>query len=117
MFQLYDKKNNRRYPLTGLIKEIGRTSECDFCLVADERVSRVHARLEWDGKAWTVVDLESTNGTMVNGKEISEHKLKPGDVLEVGDTCLQYLPLAVGDEVAKKKITVVTKEKDAPKKN
>ena len=108
MFQLVDEKNNKHYPLTGLIKEIGRTSECDFCLVDDERVSRLHARLDWDGENWIVVDLGSTNGTQVNGENVSERRLQPGDVVEIGDTKLRYLPLAVADEITREKTTKVT---------
>ena len=109
MFQLYDEKRRKRYPLTGLIKEIGRTSECDLYIPDDDQISRVHARLDWDGTGWVLVDLGSTNGTLVNGERVLERKLEAGDVLEIGDTELRYLPLAVGDEAARKKTTKVTK--------
>jgi len=109
MYQLYDEKRRKRYPLTGIIKEIGRTSECDVYIPDDDRISRVHARLDWDGSNWVLVDLGSTNGTLVNGERITERNLEPGDVLEIGDTELRYLPLAVGDEAARKKTTKVTK--------
>jgi len=52
MFQLFDEEKGRRYPLAGIIKEIGRTSDCDIILAEDEKVSRVHARLDWDGEGW-----------------------------------------------------------------
>ena len=55
MFQLYDERKKKRYPLTGLIKEIGRTSECDVCIPDDDQVSRVHARLDWDGSNWVLL--------------------------------------------------------------
>ncbi|MBW1810077.1 MAG: FHA domain-containing protein [Deltaproteobacteria bacterium] len=109
MFQLYDEKRRKRYALTGLIKEIGRTSECDLYLGDDDRISRVHARLDWDGTGWVLVDMGSTNGTLINGEKVAERKLEPGDVIEIGDTELRYLPLAVGDEAARKKTTKVTK--------
>lgn len=108
MFQLYDEKRGRRYPLTGLMKEIGRTSECDVCIQDDDRISRVHARLDWDGHNWIVVDLESTNGSFVNGEKITERRLEPGDVIEIGDSQLRYLPLEVGDVAARKKTTKVS---------
>jgi pSer/pThr/pTyr-binding forkhead associated (FHA) protein len=109
MFQLFDEKRGRRYALTGLMKEIGRTSECDVCIPEDDRISRVHARLDWDGKNWVLVDLGSTNGSFVNGEQITERKLEVGDVLEVGDTQLRYLPLTVGDVAARKKTTKVSR--------
>ena len=108
MYQLYDENRKKRYSLTGLIKEIGRTSECDLCLANDDQVSRVHARLDWDGTGWVLVDMGSTNGTLVNGENISEKKLVAGDMIEIGDTQLRFLPLDVGDEVARKKTTKIT---------
>jgi pSer/pThr/pTyr-binding forkhead associated (FHA) protein len=109
MFQLYDEKKKKRYPLTGLIKEIGRTSECDVCIPDDDQVSRVHARLDWDGANWVLVDLGSTNGSYVNDQKVTEHRLEPGDVIEIGDTLLRYLPLDVGDVAARRKTTRVRK--------
>ena len=105
MYQLYDEERGVRYPLTGLMKEIGRTSECDLCIPDDERISRVHSRVDWDGATWVVVDLGSTNGTWVNGELVEERRLEAGDVLEIGDTKLRFLPLEVGDEKVRKKIT------------
>lgn len=116
MFQLYDEKKKKRYPLTGLIKEIGRTSECDVCIPDDDQVSRVHARLDWDGANWVLVDLGSTNGSFVNDQKVTEHRLEPGDVIEIGDTLLRYLPLDVGDVAARRRTTRVRKSprKDDP---
>jgi pSer/pThr/pTyr-binding forkhead associated (FHA) protein len=108
MYQLYDEERGVRYPLTGLMKEIGRTSECDLC-IPDERISRVHARVDWDGATWVVVDLGSTNGTWVNGELVEERRLEAGDTLEIGDTKLRFLPLEVGDEKVRKKITRIAK--------
>lgn len=108
MFQLFDEKRSKRYPLAGIIKEIGRTSECDIVLPDDEKVSRVHARLDWDGAGWVLVDLGSTNGTLVNGERIKEKRLSAGDVIEIGDTQLRYLPLLVSDQAERKKTTKIT---------
>lgn len=45
---------------------IGRDPQCDFNL-ADRRVSSLHARIVWNGGAWLIRDLGSTNGTFVDG--------------------------------------------------
>ncbi len=108
MFQLFDEKRSKRYPLAGIIKEIGRTSECDIVLADDEKVSRVHARLDWDGEGWVLVDLGSTNGTLVNGESVKERRLSPGDTIEIGDTRLRYLPLLISDQAERKKTTKIT---------
>jgi ABC transport system ATP-binding/permease protein len=68
----------------GAIKTIGRATRADFIL--DEAlVSRVHCRLTADRSDQLVVeDLKSTNGTMVNGKIVTRHVLKAGDLLTIG---------------------------------
>lgn len=68
----------------GSARTVGRTSLADFILDA-ALVSRVHCRLTADRSDQLIVeDLESTNGTLVNGKRIGRTILKAGDVLTVG---------------------------------
>jgi pSer/pThr/pTyr-binding forkhead associated (FHA) protein len=68
----------------GSVKTIGRTARADF-IVDEALVSRIHCRLTSDMSDQLVVeDLESTNGTLVNGKRISRAVLREGDVLTVG---------------------------------
>jgi pSer/pThr/pTyr-binding forkhead associated (FHA) protein len=68
----------------GSIKTVGRAVRADFVVDAT-LVSRVHCRLSAraDGRL-EVLDLDSTNGTFVNGKKIDRAELKDGDVLGVG---------------------------------
>ena len=111
MFQLYDENLKMGHALTGLIKEIGRAEECDISFPEDGSISRVHARLDKDGDDWLLVDLGSTNGTFVNGERISEVRLSPGDLIEVGDAQLRFLPLQVSDKPIRKRTTNVTVRK------
>ena len=62
---------------------IGRSAEADICL-NDCWVSRVHCEIDWVDDALVVRDLESGNGTLVNGEHISQARLEPGDKLTVG---------------------------------
>src|SRR5207249_2127506 len=64
---------------------LGRSRECDIQL-ADPNVSRRHAELRQEGAAYWIVDLDSTNGTEVNGERTSRSKLEPGDRITVGST-------------------------------
>jgi hypothetical protein len=58
---------------------IGRTPECDFVLT-DPTVSRHHAELWRRGDGWLLVDLDSTNGTRLNGWRLTEPvPIRPGD--------------------------------------
>lgn len=68
----------------GTMKTVGRTARADFILDAP-LVSRLHCRLTADASGQLVVeDLESQNGTFVNGKKVERATLKAGDRLTVG---------------------------------
>jgi hypothetical protein len=63
---------------------LGRSQACDV-VVGEETVSRFHAELRHgDGDEWTIRDLESTNGTWLNGTRIREARIFRGDVLRLG---------------------------------
>jgi ABC transport system ATP-binding/permease protein len=67
----------------GGIKTIGRAPSADFILDA-ALVSRLHCRVTASEPSLEVVDLDSTNGTFVNGERITRAVLKAGDRLTVG---------------------------------
>lgn len=69
--------------LPGNIKTIGRSTGAQF-IVDAALVSRVHCRLSAGATELQVDDLDSTNGTFVNGTRVSCSKLKEGDRLGVG---------------------------------
>ncbi len=68
--------------------EIGRGARADLRL-SDPRVSRRHAALLPDGSGWRVRDLDSTNGTCLNGRPVREAPLRPGDRLQVGGSVIE----------------------------
>jgi len=75
------------YPIDGQI-QVGRSDESDIFLV-DPSVSRKHAVIDVDA-GWPMVhDLESTNGTFVNGERIETRRLSPGDLVAFGKTELR----------------------------
>jgi pSer/pThr/pTyr-binding forkhead associated (FHA) protein len=69
--------------LPGSIKTVGRATGADF-IVDAALVSRLHCRLTAGATDLEVVDLESTNGTYVNGERTDRAMLKNGDRLGVG---------------------------------
>jgi pSer/pThr/pTyr-binding forkhead associated (FHA) protein len=79
----------RAYALSGDRVAIGRDAGNDI-VVPEARVSRRHASLTWDGTAWALADLDSANGTLVNGSRVERVILKPGDLVRVGDAVLRY---------------------------
>ncbi|MBL8605419.1 MAG: GGDEF domain-containing protein [Myxococcales bacterium] len=68
---------------------LGRDSTNDVVLT-DQGVSWRHARIEDRGDAWVVVDLGSTNGTVVNGARCAEKSLGHGDRIVLGRTVLRF---------------------------
>ena len=60
-----------RHRLDGDLVTIGRQASCTI-VIADNNISRVHARFRNDENGWTIEDLGSTNGTKVNGVLITE---------------------------------------------
>ena len=69
--------------LPGNIKTMGRSPGAEFVVDA-AMVSRLHCRLTAGATELHVVDLESTNGTFVNGQRVTQATLKEGDRLGVG---------------------------------
>ena len=69
--------------LPGNIKTVGRSPGAEFTLDAP-LVSRLHCRLTAGATALEVLDLDSTNGTFVNGQRVTQASLKAGDKLGVG---------------------------------
>jgi FHA domain-containing protein/uncharacterized protein DUF1707 len=88
-----------RVPITGAALDkghlvLGRSSRCDVVLPASS-VSRRHAVVRRRGAALVVSDLQSTNGTWVDGRRVRRAELAPGQVVWLGDQPVA-LELALG---------------------
>lgn len=68
---------------------IGR-EEGNLLRLNDERVSRYHAKVQIDNDDYILTDLESTNGTRVNGFVVQIRRLRFGDRISVGRTILLF---------------------------
>ena len=79
------------YDLVGDRVTLGRDPVNDIVLPGDATISRSHAELDRRERQWVVLDLESRNGTMVNGRRINRHPLRDGDRIEVGSTLLTFV--------------------------
>jgi hypothetical protein len=66
---------------------IGRTAD-NALVLDDDRVSRRHARLQARDGVLVLLDLDSTNGTRVNGERVREVALGAGDVIEIGESTI-----------------------------
>ncbi|MGZ4818812.1 MAG: FHA domain-containing protein, partial [Terriglobales bacterium] len=77
---------------------IGRTREKTagvFDLSPDQKVSRVHGRIWEEAGSYWIEDLNSTRGVRLNGEPLAvgqKHPVRPGDVIEMGETILRVDP-------------------------
>ncbi|MEJ2734447.1 MAG: FHA domain-containing protein, partial [Anaerolineae bacterium] len=78
-----------RHPLSPEGTSIGRSRDSDIH-VAAERASRRHARIELQQCVYVILDLDSANGTFVNGQRISRQALSNGDEILIGETRLRF---------------------------
>lgn len=76
---------NTRKRVTARVTTLGRSRDCDL-IVPDPNVSRVHAEVRHIGMDYYLVDMDSTNGTEVNGQVITRHALADGDIIVMGTT-------------------------------
>jgi len=80
--------NGTSYPLEMSIVVIGRGADADL-RVNDPAVSRRHLRISYS-EAATFEDLETRNGTLLNGESVKSGELKDGDKLMIGSTTIIY---------------------------
>jgi hypothetical protein len=76
------------YSITGTTR-VGRGDESEIVLL-DPSVSRAHAIVEFDAGEPVVRDLDSTNGTYVNGRRVRVESLRDGDELRFGNTRMRF---------------------------
>jgi signal transduction histidine kinase/pSer/pThr/pTyr-binding forkhead associated (FHA) protein len=63
----------------------------------DTEVSRVHASIQADNDSFLLTDRNSSNGTFVNGKPVTSHRLADGDQIQLGRTLLLFSDAEHGD--------------------
>lgn len=85
-------RKGQRVPIKTPVVNIGRADYNDVVL-PDESVSTSHAKLQRREGVWVLVDLESTNGTFVDGERVQdETPLAPGAAVRCGDVHLVFEP-------------------------
>ena len=79
-----------RFPVAQDRVIVGRQSDCDLC-VHEPWLSRHHFVVTREGEGWALEDLESRNGTKVNGQMIDQSPLHHGDEISVKDTRMVFM--------------------------
>ncbi len=86
---LQDGKQARTFRLRKEVVTLGRLPECDV-VIPDPGASRHHARIAHREGGYTLTDLGSTNGTLVNEETVQERLLEDGDRITIGTTVLEF---------------------------
>lgn len=103
---LYDPSDSEKQPRLNIITEtgkqyffpltvdrpirIGRSSQNDI-MIPSPAVSRMHSEIKFEGGAFYIHDLESSNGTFVNDKMVIRRKIEVNDTISIGGTRLIFL--------------------------
>lgn len=85
----FGPEHEQAYDLTAPVIVLGRGTDCDLRLV-DPGVSRHHAEIRFEGEDVVLVDLGSTNGTVVDGQPSRRAVLRDGGRIELGRTILIF---------------------------
>ena len=84
------QRDGTRHPAGNSTIKMGRSTDNDI-QIADGQASRHHAEIRYDNGRHHIVDLNSTNGTLINDSRItSAHALSHGDIITIGNTELRY---------------------------
>ena len=79
----------REYALDRPVLTVGRHQENDI-VIDHLGVSGKHARVAVEGQSVVLTDLQSTNGTYVNGRRVTEAELRPNDWISIGKHILTF---------------------------
>ncbi len=77
------------YALEGRVITVGRTP-ANHIVITDGAASRKHCMIKQVGDSYSLVDLGSANGTVVNGERVKELELSDGDRIQIGKTVLTF---------------------------
>ena len=85
---LTDRANGRSFTLSASNIKLGRETDNDI-VISDMGASRYHATIARGRDCWILTDQNSTNGTLVDGREIETVVLRDGNIITIGTT--EYL--------------------------
>jgi len=112
LFVIQGRDQGTRFRLDDSTVTLGRGTS-NAVQLHDTEVSREHAEFSRRGDAYFIRDLESSNGTFVNRRQIKEHELASGDQLQLGRTLLLYTGVTEGRvENLADKINIVPHQDD-----
>lgn len=91
------KQKGQDFRLRGRQTLIGASSECDI-LIENDFASDRHASIRFEKGEYVLTDLDTTNGTTLNGKPVAREILKDGDTIKIGKTTYIFKGLFIKNE-------------------
>lgn len=82
--------SGQMFAVRGGETHIGRDDNQDISLSMDSTVSRNHARIAQEVTSYVIYDTGSTNGTYVSGQRINRQEIRPGDMIQIGNSKFQF---------------------------
>lgn len=79
----------KKFDLSQKLMKLGKKEDNDIILL-DNTISREHISIEMTDDFYVLRDLNSTNGTYINGMRVKEVFLAPGDIIKIGSTELEF---------------------------
>lgn len=90
---------NQILPLTAGVTRIGRNSATNDYSIDDEAISEQHLSIRFQDDSFIATDLDSSNGTKINGKRIDRSALETNDLIQIGKTKMFFVRLPSLDSV------------------
>ncbi|MEK6405484.1 MAG: adenylate/guanylate cyclase domain-containing protein [Acidobacteriota bacterium] len=87
------------FDLTRDETQIGRSADNNDVVLEESQVSRQHAVIKRNRQAFTLVDLNSANGTFMNGQRVKEHLLRDGDSFSISKFTVEFKDAAESPSV------------------
>jgi signal transduction histidine kinase/pSer/pThr/pTyr-binding forkhead associated (FHA) protein len=106
LFVIRGNDQGRRFELEEAIVRLGRDSSSPV-QIHDTEVSRHHVELRRSNRDYVLSDLNSSNGTFINGRRVRQHLLASGDQIQVGSTLILYTgPAEEADEDLRRSVDI-----------
>jgi adenylate cyclase len=99
--------------LTVDVISVGRAKD-NTISIQDKKVSRLHAKIERIGATYQIRDLESGNGTKINGRRVDFQTLSQGDEIRIGDASLTIQGFDEDDDIGEETARDVVEKTPVP---
>lgn len=113
LFVIQGRDQGKRFELRTSVVALGRDQDNTIQL-HDVEISRHHAEIRQAEDGYTLVDLQSSNGSYVNNEQISGHRLRSGDRVQLGRTLMLFTDMEEIDSSLLDEVDIVPRQQESP---